>query len=218
MTGLEDRLRDELSQLAALAQPGTIRPLRDPAPRRRSAAGGFLAPVAAMAAVAAVAIASAVIAGRLPHRGAAPVPAAPALVRSDTVPRFYVLAEQSYVDGGRKLVTHAAVHSSATGGTLAQVTLPGLQYQGGYSPPSITGAGNDRTFVVMETNHTSVEGIVWLFRLQVSASGRSIQVTRLPAHVPSTMAIDDISLSADGSRLAMTAQWNCGQDRGQYSR
>ena len=101
MTGLEDRLRDELSQLAAVAQPGTIRPLRDPAPRRRSAAAGFLAPVAAMVAVAAVAIASAVIAARLPHRGAAPVPAAPALVRSDTVPPFYVLAEQSYVDSGR---------------------------------------------------------------------------------------------------------------------
>jgi hypothetical protein len=32
----------------------------------------------------------------------------------------------------------------------------------------------------METNHTSVDSIVWLFRLQVSASGRSIQVTRLP--------------------------------------
>jgi hypothetical protein len=99
MTGLEDRLRNELSRLAALAQPETIHPLRDSAPRRRSGAARFLAPVAAMAAVAAVAIASAVIAARLPHRGAAPVPAAPELVRSDTVPRFYVLAEQSYVDG-----------------------------------------------------------------------------------------------------------------------
>ena len=217
MTGLEDRLRNELSQLAALAQPETIHPLRDSAPRRRSAAARFLAPVAAMAAVAAVAIASAVIAARLPHRGATPVPAAPELVRSDTVPRFYVLADQSYVDGGRKFVTYAAVHSSATGGTLAQVSLPGLQYQGGYYTPSITGAANDRTFVVMETNHTSVDSIVWLFRLQVSASGRSIQVTRLSVHVPPTVAIDDVALSPDGSRLAMTAQWNCGQYRCQYT-
>jgi hypothetical protein len=217
MTGLEDRLRNELSQLAALAQPETVHPLRGSAPRRRSGAARFLAPVAAMVAVAAVAIASAVIAARLPHRDAAPVPAAPELVRSDTVPRFYVLAEQSYVDGGRKFVTYAAVHSSATGGTLAQVTLPGLQSQGGYYAPSITGAANDRTFVVMETNHTSVGGIVWLFRLQVSASGRSVKVTRLPVHVPPTVAVDDVALSPDGSRLAMTAQWDCGQDRCQYA-
>lgn len=217
MTGLEDGLRNELSQLAALAQPETIHPLRDPAPRRRSAAARFLAPVAAMAAVAAVAIASAVIATRLPPRGAPPVPAATELVRNDTVPRFYVVAYQSYVDKGRKFVTYAAVHNSATGGTLAQVTLPGLLYQGGYYAPSIAGAANDRTFVVMETNHTSVDSIVWLFRLQLSASGRSIQVTRLPVHVPPTMAIDDIALSPDGSRLAMTAQWNCGQYRCQYT-
>jgi hypothetical protein len=51
MTGLEDRLRDELSQLAALAQPETIHLLRDPAPRRGAPAARFLAPVAAMAAV-----------------------------------------------------------------------------------------------------------------------------------------------------------------------
>ena len=47
-------------------------------------------------------------------------------------PAFTCWRTQSYVDGGRKFVTYAAVHSSATGGKLAQVTLPGLQYQGGY--------------------------------------------------------------------------------------
>jgi hypothetical protein len=217
MTGLEDRLRDELSQLAALAQPETIHPLRDPPPRRRAAAARFLAPVAAMAAVAAIAIAGALIASGLPHRGSAPVPAAPELVRSDTVPRYYVLAYQSYVDGGRKFVTYAVVHSSATGATLARVTLPGLSYQGGYFSPSITGAADDRTFVVMETNGTSAGSIVWLFRLQVSASGRSIRVTRLPVHVPSTVAINGVALSPDGTRLAMTAQWDCGQYRCQYT-
>jgi len=217
MTALEDRLRNELSQLAALAQPETIRPLCDSAPGRRSGAARFLAPVAAMAAVVIVAIASAVLAARLPHRGAPPVPAAPELVRTNTVPRFYVLAEQSYVDGGSKLVTYATVHSSATGGTLAKATLPGLLSQGGYFAPSITGAANDRTFVVMETNYSSAGSIVWLFRLQVSASGRSIHVTRLPVHVPSTVTVDDVALSPDGSRLAMTAQWDCGQSRCQYT-
>ena len=211
MTDLEDRLRDELSQLAALAQPETIRPLRHLASRRRAAAARFLAPAAAMVAVAAVAIAGAVITRALPHRGAAaPVPAAPELVRSGTVPRFYVLAYQSFVGG--KIVTYAAVHSSATGATLSRVVLPSL----GPAGPSITAAGNDRTFVVTETNMTSVQSIVWLLRLQVSDSGRSIRVTRLPVHVPRTMAVDDVALSPDGTRVAMTAQWDCGTKRCQH--
>ena len=217
MTGLEDRLRDELSQLAALAQPETIRPLRDPAPRPRAPAARFLAPVAAMAAVAAVAIGVAVIVPGMLHRSGSPVPTASALVRSNTVPRFYVLAYQSYVDGGNKIATYAAVHSSATGRTLARVTLPTLWYQGGAFAPSITAAANDRTFVVMESNQTSIGDVVWLFRLQVSASGRSIGVSRLPSHVPPNVGIDDIALSPDGTRLAMTAQWNCGQRACRYA-
>jgi len=211
MTDLEDRLRDELSQLAAVAQPETVHPLHDPAPRRRPPARRFLAAAAAVAAVAAVAIAVAVFAPGLGHRSAAPVPAAPALVRSDTVPRFYVLTYQSYVNGGHKIATHAAVHSSATGATLARISLPTLFYQGGAYSPSITAAANDRTFVVMESNQTSVNDIVWLFRLQVSSTGRSVRVSRLRVHVPPTVAIDDVALSPDGTRLAMTAQWDCGQ-------
>ena len=211
MTDLEDRLRDELSQLAALAQPETIRPLRHLASRRRGAAARFLAPAAAMVAVAAVAIAGAVIARTLPHRGAAPVPATPELVRSGAVPRFYVLAYQSF-EGG-KVVTYAAVHSTATGRTLARVILPGS----GNAGPSITGADDGRTFVVTETNMTTrVQSIVWLLRLQVSASGRSIRVTRLPVHVPSRMVVDDIALSPDGTRVVMTAQWDCGTQRCQH--
>jgi hypothetical protein len=126
-----------------------------------------------------------------------------------------MLAYQSYE--GRKIVTYAAVHSSATGRTLARVTLPGLLDQGGSYGPSITGAANDRTFVVMEMNHASVSSIVWLFRLQISASGQSIRVTRLPVRVPPAMAVDDVALSPDGTKLAMTAQWNCGQAACEYT-
>jgi hypothetical protein len=170
-----------------------------------------------MAAVAAVAIGVAVIAPGMLHRSGSPVPTASALVRSNIVPRFYVLAYQSYVDRGHKIATYAAVHSSATGRTLARVTLPTLWYQGGAFAPSITAAANDRTFVVMESNQTSIGDIVWLFKLQVSASGRSIGVSRLPVHVPPTVGIDDIALSPDGTRLAMTAQWNCGPRACQYA-
>ena len=48
MTEIEDRLRRELAQVAERAQPGQLRPLREPRPRARA---GWLAPVAAAAAV-----------------------------------------------------------------------------------------------------------------------------------------------------------------------
>src|SRR5262249_11183594 len=135
MTDLEERLRAELSQQAALAQPATIRPLRNPAPGRHRPSARFLAPAAAAAAVTAVAIAIAVIAPGLRGSDGGPVPAASALVRSGALPRLYMLAYQSYTDGGHKIATYAAVHSSATGRTLAQVTLPTLTYQGGTGSP-----------------------------------------------------------------------------------
>ena len=40
---------------------------------------------------------------------------------------------------------------------------------------------------------------------------RSVRVSKLPVHVPPTVAIDNVALSPDGTRLAMTAQWNCGR-------
>lgn len=199
MTDLGDRVSDE--------------PVGEQVRRRRVPRARLLAAVVALPVVAALAIAVAVL---VPGNGGdAPVPAA--LVRQGSVPRFYALAYQSEVDGGRKVVTYAAVHSSATGGTLARITLPTLRYQGGTYGPSITAAADDRTFVVMESNQTSVHDIVWLFELQVSASGRAIRVSRLPVRTPPSVAIDDVALSPDGARLEMTAQWGCGHRGCQYA-
>lgn len=214
ISDLEDKLRDEFRQLAALAQPDTVRPLREPGSRRRGRAAWLLPPIAATAAVVVIAIAVALFG---PGRTATPVPAASALVRSGAMPPMYMVAYQSYLDGGHKIATYAAVHSSATGRTLARVTLPTLESQGGVPGPSITGAANDRTFVVIESGQTSVHDVVWLFRLQVSATGRAIQVSKLPVHVPPSVAVDDVALSPDGSKLEMTTQWGCGHNRCQYT-
>lgn len=213
MTALEDRLASELSQLAGLARPDTIRPLREPARRwsRR------LAPLATTAAVAAVAILIAVAGPWLRQPAGPPAPSAPSLVSAGTVPPYYMVAFQSYGGAGGKFATYAALHSTATGKTLARVTLPSLYYQGGWYAPSITAAADDRTFVVMESNLTSKNDIVWLFRLQVGAGGRSIAVTRLPVKVPPDVAINDVALSPDGTRLAMTAQWGCGKQTCQHT-
>ena len=132
---------------------------------------------------------------------------------ASTLPRYYVVAFQRYINDGRTIATYAAVHDTATGAVLASTRVPTLFIQGGAYAPSITGAADDRTFVLMESSQTSVHDVVWCFLLRVSASGRSVKLTKLPVSVPSSMAIDDVALSPDGTRLAMTVQWSCGTRR-----
>src|SRR5215469_17269957 len=95
MTALEDRLTQELRQLAEVAQPETIRPLGGPARRSRAAAPGrlclawarrsrLLAPVVAAVAVVAVAVGLGVVAS-----GGGTAPTASALARSGAIPQYY---------------------------------------------------------------------------------------------------------------------------------
>jgi hypothetical protein len=130
-----------------------------------------------------------------------------------SLPRYYVVAFQRYINDGRTIATYAAVHETATGAELASVRVPTLITQGGANSPSVTGAGDDRTFVLMESGQTSVHDVVRCFLLRVAANGRSVKLTRLSVSIPSSMAIDDAALSPDGTRLAMTAQWSCGASR-----
>jgi hypothetical protein len=106
-----------------------------------------------------------------------------------------------------------AVHDTATGAALTSVRVPTLMTQNGADGPSISGAADDRSFALMESGQTSVHDIVWFFRLRVSASGRSVKLTKLPVSIPSTMSIDNAALSPDGTKLAMTAQWQCNTRR-----
>jgi Transposase len=46
--------------------------------------------------------------------------------------------------------------------------------QGGANGPNITGAADDRAFVLVESGQTSVHDVVWCFLLSVSANGRSV--------------------------------------------
>lgn len=218
MTTLEDRLRDELHQLAARAQPDSIRLLRGrrPGPGRPAR---LPAPLAAAAAVAAVAVAIAVVAPGSPQPGVSPAPAAAPAPAGAAIPRYYAVAYQTLTDGGRKIATYAAVHSSATGATTGRVALPtltGTGSSGGAFSPAISAAADGRTFVVMESRWTSIDDAVWLFRLRVSGSG-AVRVTRLPESVPPSWGIQQMALSPDGTRLAMTAQWGCGNSRCQHT-
>ena len=107
-----------------------------------------------------------------------------------SLPRYYVIAFQRYINDGRTIATYAAVHDTATGATLASVRVPTLFIQGGSMAPSITGAADDRTFVLMESGGTSVHDVVWCYLLRVAANGRSVKLRKVPVSVPSSMAID----------------------------
>jgi hypothetical protein len=223
MTGLEDRLTQELRQLAEVAQPETIRPLASPARRSRAAAPGrlylvwarrsrLLAPVVAAVAVAAVAVGLGVVVPSLSQPGGG---TASALVRSNAIPPYYAT-----VIG----LSDVAVYNSATGTQVAQVSLPTVYFRDGHisasSLPDITAARNGRTFVLLsapfpfpDNNEGSFGYATRMFRLQVSDSG-AVHVTQLRFHVPSDAFIsspEDIDLSPDGTRLAIASDWDCGK-------
>jgi hypothetical protein len=232
MTALEDRLTQELRQLAEVAQPETIRPLVGPATRSRAPGrlylawprrSRLLAPVAATVAVVAVAVGLGVVASSLIQPGGRTAPAASALARSSAIPPYYATAAWPS-DHGRK--TFVAVYNSATGATVARVSLPTVYFRDGHiaalSQPAITAARNGRTFVVVsapfpfpDNREGSFGYATRMFRLQVSDSG-GVHVTQLPFHVPPDAFISspaDIDLSPDGTRLAIASDWDCGKIR-----
>jgi len=231
MTALEDRLTQELRQLAEIAQPETIRPLGGAARRSRVVAPArlylawarhsrLLAPVVATVAVIAVAVGLGVVAPSLSQFGGGTAPTPSELARSNAISPYYATVTGP-ADNGRK--TFVAVYNSATGARVAQVTLPTVYFRDGHmsalSMPDITAARNGRTFVLLSAPFPfpdNAEGsfgyATRIFRLQVSDSG-AVHVKQLAFHVPSDAFIsspEDIDLSPDGTKLAIASNWDCG--------
>jgi hypothetical protein len=205
MTDLEQRLRRDLQMISQRADPGSIRPLRDPPARRRSRAVRWLAPVAAVAAVVGVVTGVSLIDRPQGHQSAplqSPVPPEPA----GPMPPFYVTAWQTFAgNNGGPIPTFAVVHDSATGAVLATVRVPTLtDSQGGTQGPSVTAAADDRTFIITEQSDTP--RVVRFYLLRVGADGRSATLSRLPLNVPGYLSVTDVALSPDGTRLAMDVQ------------
>jgi hypothetical protein len=213
MTGLEDRLRRDLSQLAERAQPGSIRPLRVPPARKRSRIVRWLAPAAAAAAVLCV-VAGVSFVG--PQGGARPGGPAPIAGLAGPLPPYYVTLFQRYVGRQGRITTTAAVHDAATGALLTSVPVPTLLSGGGAQCPAITAAADDRTFIIAELVQNGTHNIAWFFRLRVAAHGRSASLTRMPITVPASLSVDDVALSPDASRLAISLQ-SCRGGGCQYS-
>jgi hypothetical protein len=222
VTDIEQRLRRDLQEVTERVAPGSIRPLRAPAPRRGNLAVRWLAPVAAMAAVLGV-VAGVSLVGRgsseLPASATSPEPAG-------TMPRYYVNVYQN--DAGPlplDTATLAVVHDSATGAILTTVRVPTLSgWHGATEGPRITAAGDDRTFVITETAEraagpvatnrppSAFKDVTRFYRLRVAADGRSASLSPLPVSIGG-LTVDDVALSADGGRLAVAAQSCQSSDR-----
>ncbi len=204
MTDLEDRLRRHLKIHSERIGPESVRPLRVPPPRRRSATVRWLAPVAAVAAVIAL-IAGVSVAGQSAGSRSA------AGTVSGMPPYYVTLTGATRAQGP---VLTATVRDSATGAALTAVGVPvedpkvslpkhTAQHskQSGSSPlvaapmPSgISAAADGRTFAITDD--------LGFFLLRVAASGRAARLTRLPINA-SNMGSDTAALSPDGSQLAI---------------
>ena len=199
MPPIEDLLRGELKRVADTVQPGQLRPLQMPVPRRRWRRR--LLPVAAAAAVIAVAVAAVLVAG--------PKPAPPAAPGRAAIPRYYLtftfVADKQFHD---LPVTEAVLRDSATGKITGTVKIMTNDF-----PASVTvaAAPDDRSFI-LSTEELGPKGMraptdqeYRFFRLPISADGKPGHLTELPAYpVPMNAFITGDALSPDGTLLAMS--------------
>ncbi len=239
MTDLEQRLRRNLKEVTERVDPGSVRPLRDPAPRRRTPAVRWVAPIAAMAAVIGV-VTGVSLASRPAGQRHSEPPATPE--PTGTMPPFYVTLAATYPQNA----PFVFVRDSATGAVLTKVHLPALVTNEGSASPSITAAGDDRTFIITESGQdvvgkatrrvtmrmppssrfphgrtiisyvpAKVATVNRYYLMQVAADGRSASFSLL--HLPvSAKATDGIALSPDGRKVA-TAMQDCHAGGCQYT-
>ena len=182
MIDAEDQLRREMRTEAERIQADRVRPLRMPAPRRRSRTIRWLAPLTAAAAVAGI-ISGVAIAGHSNNHRPAPQ-ALPA-----GAPKYYLTLQTMSLGGTRFAVT-AIVRSSATGAPVSSVQL--LRSPSLPQPLVIAGAANDRTFLV------SFPGGLEIIR--VSAGGHVLGLTRLPG-IAGLNTLAAPVLSPDGTEV-----------------
>jgi hypothetical protein len=209
MTQLEDRLRRDLSKFAERARTETIRGPRQTPVRSMSRRMRWLAPAASVVAVMAVVAGISLVGAHGPSREpkltfAPPTPAAPASLPGG-MPRYYVTVYQSFTPHNG-IITVAVVHSSATGRALTRVKVPTLVTPDGVTGPGISGAADDRTFIITEPGTLSTTGPdrVWFYKLKLAADGRSALLTRLPISLPVGIETDGTdALSPDGTQLAI---------------
>lgn len=131
-----------------------------------------------------------------------PAAGAPAAA-AGRMPRFYVTLSLN----GRNGTTQADVHASGTGRVLSRVNVPGFFG----TNPNIAADHSDRAFLISTTidRRHAQNGGTFLYRLRVSADGRSATLARLPIRLlppGSHDVLDGLAVSPDGTSLAVAMQ------------
>lgn len=200
MNGIEDRLREELKEFSLRAQPESLRPLRPPAPRRRTRTIRWLAPAAAATAVVAV-VAGATLAGHTmapqpASKGHAKVHNYPLIPAYPGMPAYYVALTQTTAAHGPSTTMTADVYDTRTGHRLGKVPVP----EGGSISGNvwISGAASDREFVISGADSS-------LYLLRLAVDGRPEGLRRLPIE-GARMLNTFPALSPDGSSIAYVAR------------
>jgi hypothetical protein len=209
MPPIEDLLSDEFKRVADTVQPGQLRPLRVPAPRRRWHLR--LLPVAAAAAVIAIAVAAVLVAGPKPGPASAPGQA--------VIPRYYLTF--TYVPDRQFQgmdVTEAVIRASATGRITGTVKIVSDDFP---ARVTVAAAPDDRSFIIGTYEHdprgTKATGYqeYRFFRLPVSADGKPGHLTELPPYqVPMSAFVGGIALSPDGTLLAVSSVYSPDRQNG----
>jgi hypothetical protein len=205
MSMIEDRLRAATHAAADTIPAHSAPPLRLPEPARRAARGAsrsrgrrltvrLVAPLAAAAAVIAViAVAASLPSGNQPPR---PPVSGPASGLIHGVPRYYM-----QISNVATLAGAAIVRDTLTGATVATARPPRS-----YGFTYITGAADDRTFVLLGLKgqaSRSPAGAAELFQAHFDPADRAITVTQL--HVRANLTyLQALALSPNGAELAVS--------------
>lgn len=213
MNKVEDRIRaatQAQAQTLRQVRPLTLTPPPDPARRRlapkwRWRWHGWLAPAAAAALVIAVAVALVAVRDAGDGRGLSPA----ARQADFAVPRYYVAVHQL---GKSPLADGLVIGDTLTGARLATIAAArGSRFVG------VTGAADDRTFVVstMPVPHGVKPKLTvtwYLLRIQ-PGSTPDYRLTRLAIPDMRSWGVQGIALSPSGRELAMALFPANGGDR-----
>lgn len=204
MTELEDRLRQDLHDMAQRVAPANLRPLRAPSRHRPydgKSRGRAMVPIAAAVAVAMIAAGTAVLLPRLltgrQHQGP------PSHVATGAaVPKFFVAIAYSRVSDATRL----EVVATATGQVVGSLAPP----TAARSFQAVAPLGNNRTFVVEASGRRCD---TWFYRFRLSAQGQPtglapLAVPEVPGHVVVPLEPDPVPLaaSANGNVVAFSTQ------------
>jgi hypothetical protein len=223
---VSDQVRD-LPELDLRARPAARR-ARARAARRWPGAGRWLIPMAAAAAVVAVAVS--LVAVRNPPRAAPEVNAGPsrsagpavtsAPVDPEALPGYFVAingfqAGPTPSPGQSGPLKAPKPDSVIVGETLTGKRLATIAAPAGSTFAGVTGAADDRTFVLdsVQLAPTARSGILWPFQprtwylLRIRPGATPVQtMTTLDFPLPSGADVNGIALSPDGTKLAVLYQ------------